>query len=158
MWAMKRSREARSGSHVFREVLSATRIEGGRARNVVPDRCTLNLNFRFAPDRSLEDAAEELRALGARHGASVELTDLSPACPAFQDHPLVQRLVERTGVPVEPKQAWTDVARLAVHGIPAVNLGPGATSQAHQRGEWIEIAALEAGYRIYEAFLREAQP
>src|SRR5512133_1145051 len=97
-------RDARSGRHVFREVLTVTRIEGGRARNVVPDLCTLNLNFRFAPDRTLEDAAAELRALGARHGAEVELTDLSPACPAFQDHPLVERLVARTSVPVEPKQ------------------------------------------------------
>jgi len=151
-------REARSGGQVFKEVLSVTRIEGGRARNVVPDRCALNLNFRFAPDRTLEAAADELRALGARHGAEVTLTDLSPACPAWQDHPLVRRLVDRGGVPVEPKQAWTDVARLAVHGIPAVNLGPGATSQAHQRGEWIEVPALERGYRIYEGFLREAPP
>ncbi len=151
-------REARSGEHAFREVLTVTRIEGGRARNVVPDRCTLNLNFRFAPDRTLDDAVGELRALAARHGAEIELTDLSPACPAFQDHPMVRRLVERAGVRVEPKQAWTDVARLALHGVPAVNLGPGATSQAHQRGEWVEIDALERGYRIFEAFLREGRP
>jgi succinyl-diaminopimelate desuccinylase len=156
--AARPAREARSGGHPFREVLSVTRIEGGRARNVVPDRCALNLNFRFAPDRTLEAAADELRALGARHGAEVTLTDLSPACPAYQDHPLVRRLVDRTAVPVEPKQAWTDVARLAVHGVPAVNLGPGATSQAHQRGEWVEIPALELGYRIYEGFLEEASP
>ncbi|HTN54052.1 MAG TPA: succinyl-diaminopimelate desuccinylase [Anaeromyxobacter sp.] len=146
-------REARSGGLVFREVASVTRIEGGRARNVVPDRCALNLNLRFAPDRTLDQAAAELRALGERHGARVELTDLSPACPAFADHPLVRRLVERTGVAVEPKQAWTDVARLAAHGIPAANLGPGATAQAHQRGEWVELAALERGYRVLEAFL-----
>ena len=132
---------------------SATRIEGGRARNVVPDRCAVNVNFRFAPDRTLEEATEELRALGARHGAAVELVDLSPACPAYGDHPLVRRLVERTGVAVEPKQAWTDVARLAAHGIPAANLGPGATSQAHQRGEWIEAEALTKGYALYERFL-----
>ncbi len=147
-------REATSGGHRFREVLSVTRIDGGRARNVVPDECRLNLNFRFAPDKALEAAADELRALGARHGAEVELTDLSPACPAFGDHPLVRRLLERTGVDAEPKQAWTDVARLHVHGIPAVNLGPGATAQAHQRGEWIEVAALAQGYRVYERFLR----
>jgi succinyl-diaminopimelate desuccinylase len=153
--AARPPREARSDGLVFREVLSATRIEGGRARNVVPDRCELNLNFRFAPDRSQEDAADELRALGARHGAEVKLTDVSPACPAWRDHPLVRRLVERTRVPVEPKQAWTDVARLAVHGIPAVNLGPGATSQAHQRGEWVEVPALERSYTIYETFLAE---
>jgi succinyl-diaminopimelate desuccinylase len=152
------AREARSGGHAFREVLSVTRIEGGRARNVIPDRCDLNLNFRFAPDKTLEAAAAELRELGRRHGAHVELTDLSPACPAYEDHPLVRRLLERTRVPVKPKQAWTDVARLAQHGVPAVNLGPGATAQAHQRGEWVELAALEAGYRVYAAFLGEPSP
>jgi len=151
-------REATSGGLVFREVLSATRIEGGRARNVVPDRCTLNLNFRFAPDRTLEDAAEELRAFAIRHGADVELTDLAPACPAFADHPVFRRLRERTHVAVEAKQAWTDVARLAVHGVPAANLGPGATSQAHQRGEWVELAALARGYALYEQFLRDPPP
>jgi succinyl-diaminopimelate desuccinylase len=147
-------REAVSGGLPFREVLSVTRIEGGRARNVVPDACTLNLNFRFAPDKTLQAAAEELTALGARHGAEVRLTDRSPACPAFAEDPLVRRLLERTGLVAEPKQAWTDVARLAAHGIPAVNLGPGATSQAHQRGEWIEVAALAQGYRLLERFLR----
>jgi succinyl-diaminopimelate desuccinylase len=146
-------REARSGGHVFNEVMSATRIEGGRARNVVPDRCVVNVNFRFAPDKSLEQAADELRALGESHGAEVELVDLAPACPAYGDHPLVKRLLERTGVAAEPKQAWTDVARLAAHGIPAANLGPGATSQAHQRGEWIELEALARGYALYERFL-----
>ncbi len=83
----------------------------------------------------------------------MELTDLSPACPAFADHPLVRRLLERTGIGAEPKQAWTDVARLAAHGIAAANLGPGATSQAHQQGEWVEIAALERGYQILAQFL-----
>jgi succinyl-diaminopimelate desuccinylase len=146
-------REAVSGGLVFREVASVTRVEGGRARNVVPDRCTLNVNFRFAPDKALDAAAAELEALGARHGARVELTDLSPACPAYADHPLVRRLLERTGIAAEPKQAWTDVARLAQAGIPAANLGPGATAQAHQQGEWVELAALERGYRLLERFL-----
>ena len=90
--------------------------------------------------------------------ATVELTDLSPACPAYADHALVRRLVARTRVAVEPKQAWTDVARLAAHGVPAVNLGPGATAQAHQQGEWVELAALDLGYRLYETFLSEPSP
>ncbi len=147
-------REAESGGQCYREVLTCTRIEGGQARNVVPERCTLNLNFRFAPDKSLEQAAWELVALGKRHGAEVTLTDRSPACPAFGDHPLVQRLLTRTGAAAEPKQAWTDVARLAAHGVPAVNLGPGATAQAHQRGEWVEVAELARGYRLFERFLK----
>jgi succinyl-diaminopimelate desuccinylase len=147
-------REATSGGLVYREVMSVTRIEAGRARNVLPDRCVLNVNFRFAPDKSIEAAAEEVRRYGERFGASVELTDLSPACPAYADHPLVERLRQRAEAAVEPKQAWTDVARLAAAGIPAVNFGPGATSQAHQQGEWVELSALEECYRKLEAFLR----
>ncbi|MGC4000533.1 MAG: succinyl-diaminopimelate desuccinylase [Anaeromyxobacter sp.] len=146
-------REAVSGGLTYREVMSVTRIEGGRARNVVPDRCTLNVNYRFAPDKALDAAAAELVALGQAHGAKVELTDLSPACPAYADHPLVRRLAERTGAPLEPKQAWTDVARLAAAGIPAVNFGPGATAQAHQQGEWVALDALERGYQLLERFL-----
>jgi len=146
-------REALSGGLPFREVMTVTRIEGGRARNVVPDRCTLNLNFRFAPDRGVEDAVREVEALAARFGARAEITDRAPACPAFVDDPLVARLRERGGLDVEPKQAWTDVARLAAAGIPAVNCGPGATAQAHQRGEWVEVAAIERAYRALERFL-----
>jgi succinyl-diaminopimelate desuccinylase len=148
-------RDARSGGHVFREVLSVTRIEGGRARNVIPERCALNLNFRFAPDKTIEAASDELRALARKHGAEIELVDLSPACPAFGDHPLVQRLLARTGARAEPKQAWTDVARLAAQGIPAVNFGPGTTGQAHQQGEWAELSALVKGYELFARFLRE---
>jgi succinyl-diaminopimelate desuccinylase len=152
--AARPPRQAVSGGQVFREVLTCTRVEGGQARNVVPERCTLNLNFRFAPDKTLEQAADELTALGARHGAEVAFTDRSPACPAWGEHPLVRRLLERTGAAAEPKQAWTDVARLAVHGVPAVNFGPGATAQAHQRGEWVDVAALARGYRLLQRFLQ----
>lgn len=151
--AARPPRDVTSGGLSFREVASVTRIEGGRARNVVPDRCTLNLNFRFGPDRSVEDAVREVEELAARHGAAVEITDRAPSCPAFVEHPLVARLRDRAGLAVEPKQAWTDVARLAQAGIPAVNFGPGATSQAHQRGEWVEVAAVEAAYRALERFL-----
>ena len=147
-------RDVVSGGLTFREVISATLIEGGRARNVVADRCTMNVNFRFAPDRSPDAAARELRALAERFGGEALVTDLAPACPAYADHPLVERLVARTGARVEPKQAWTDVARLSAAGVPAVNLGPGDTAQAHQAGEWVEIGAIERCYRSLERFLR----
>ena len=147
-------REVVSGGLTYREVMSATLVEGGRARNVVPERCSLNVNFRFAPDKALAAAAAELTELAARFGGRAELTDLSPACPSFADHPLVERLSARAGARAAPKQAWTDVARLAAAGIPAVNFGPGSTAQAHQAGEWLEVASLGRAYRGLEAFLR----
>jgi succinyl-diaminopimelate desuccinylase len=151
--AARPPRLATYGELTYREVMSVTRIEGGRARNVVPDLCTLNLNYRFAPDKTLERAEAELVELVAHHGGEAELTDRSPACPPFADHPLVRRLAARALVGLEPKQAWTDVARLSRAGIAAVNFGPGATSQAHQVGEWVELASLERSYGMLLAFL-----
>ena len=141
-----------SGFH-FREVLTATLGQGGRARNVVPDLFTLNVNVRFAPGRTAEDAEAELRRLVAGR-AEVEVTDRSPSGPVCASNPLFQRLVRASGKPATAKQAWTDVARLALHGVEAVNFGPGETAQAHQAGESVSVAALSAAYAALAEVLR----
>jgi succinyl-diaminopimelate desuccinylase len=131
----------------YRSVTSVTLAQGGRARNIIPDAFELNVNHRFAPDRTLEQAQRDVEALVAGR-ASIEWRDLSPSAPPHATHPLVVALRE-AGVPaVEPKQAWTDVARFASLGIPAVNWGPGDNAQAHQRNEWTSIPKLVEGRRI----------
>ena len=151
-------REVRIGDLVYREVMTVTRIEGFSGRNVVPARCELNLNFRFAPGRSVEDAESELQGLARQFGATATVTDRAPSAPAILDNALLQELRAVTAVPVEPKQAWTDVAQLAALGIPAANFGPGEQAQAHQRGESCPEQALQRAYAMLERFLREAVP
>jgi succinyl-diaminopimelate desuccinylase len=143
---------------VFREVLSVTRIEGFTGRNVLPAACALNLNFRFAPGRSVESAEGELQALAQRFGAECKVTDRAPAGPVALDEPLLRRLRALCGGKVEPKQAWTDVARLGALGLPAANFGPGIQAQAHQKGERCGEAALLEGYLVLERLLREGPP
>jgi succinyl-diaminopimelate desuccinylase len=149
-------REVSFGELAYREVMSVTRIDGFTGRNVVPARCELNLNFRFAPGRSVEDAEAEVRALAQRFGAECAITDRAPAGPVALDNPLLRKLRALSGVPVEPKQAWTDVARLGLAGIPAANFGPGEQAQAHQKGESCSEEALERGYLLLQRFLTEA--
>src|ERR1700712_1249591 len=48
---------------VYREGLNAVSITGGVASNVIPDECVVKVNFRFAPDRSEEDAVTVLKDL-----------------------------------------------------------------------------------------------
>lgn len=147
---------------VWREVVVATRawtgglgpagterIGGGA--NVVPERFTVDVNRRFAPSRSLEAAEAELVALLTEFAdapddviVEVEVVDRAPPAPPARRAPAVAALVDALGVEVRPKQAWTDVARFAAAGVPAVNLGPGATAEAHQRGEHVPIDALVA--------------
>lgn len=151
----EKPREVRVGELLFREVMTATRIAGFTGRNVVPAKCEVNLNFRFAPGRSLESAEEELLALSQRFGARCEVTDRAPSGPAIVDHPLLRAF---DGVPREAKQAWTDVAQLAAQGIPAANFGPGEQAQAHQKGESCSEAALLRAYEMLVAFLTKAAP
>ena len=135
---------------VYREVLSAVRVAGGIAANVVPALASAELNFRYAPGRSRADAEGRLREL-VPHG---ELTVVhnSPAAPPALTNPLAAALRER--VPeVAPKQAWTPVAQFAEQGIDAVNYGPGATAYAHRVDERIPVENLERCFATLRAFL-----
>lgn len=140
--------------HTYRSVMTVTQArDGGRGRNVVPDQFVLNLNARFAPDRSIDSAAEEVVSLvGDR--AEVVFTDRSPAALPNANHPLVQSLAASGVRGVEPKQAWTDVARFAQLGIAAVNFGPGENAQAHQKNESTSLSLVHEGYAIVARWLQ----
>jgi succinyl-diaminopimelate desuccinylase len=131
----------------FREALQAVRVEGGVANNVVPDRATVTINHRVAPDRTLADAETHVRealepALG--EGDMLTLVAADPPATPGLDRPLLQSLVARSGLPVRAKLGWTDVARFSEHGIPAVNLGPGDPTIAHTAGECVRRQPIEA--------------
>lgn len=133
-------------------VTSATIANGGRARNIIPDLFELNVNHRFGPDRSLEAAKAHVLELVAGD-ADVTFVDEAPPALPFRKHPLVEALAQSGVVSVEPKQAWTDVARFSALGVPAVNFGPGVNSQAHQRNEWTSLPLLETGRDILSRWL-----
>lgn len=124
---------------IYREVFTATQAWTDNARNVVPDRFTVNLNYRFAPDKTLDEAEEALRALVGDRG-ELRVTDRAPAARPFRHDPMVEAFIAAVDGAVAAKQAWTDVARLAAIGVPALNYGPGLTAQAHQAGEYVPTA------------------
>lgn len=140
---------------VYREVITPTQAWTGNARNVVPDRCTVNLNYRFAPDKEPDEAVAHLADLvGDR--AELQVIDVAPPARPYRDAPLVQAFIDAAGAPVAAKQAWTDVARLAQAGVPALNYGPGLTAQAHQAGEYVPVANLDQARAALARFLRGA--
>lgn len=132
---------------VFRNVVSATLAQGGRARNVVPDSFEVNLNFRFAPrPGAIEAARTELERLASGH--SFVIDDVSPPGPVPQNNAILSHWRALCELEVGPKQAWTDVARLSAFGVDAVNFGPGDGNQAHQAGEWVALQSLVTSYEL----------
>jgi succinyl-diaminopimelate desuccinylase len=136
----------------YREVFSVTRAEGGIANNVLPGTFRLNLNYRFPPTYSIDEAASRLQAMTA-DADEVVIRDSAPAGTIPEGNPYLERLESLVEFESAAKQGWTDVARLTSRGIPAVNYGPGIVAQAHQRSEHVPIANLERAYEVMRGFL-----
>ncbi|MGO2050039.1 MAG: succinyl-diaminopimelate desuccinylase [Microbacterium sp.] len=126
----------------YRESLSAVRIDGGVAGNVIPDLCEVEVNYRFAPSKSAADAEAHLR--GVLDGFEVEITDSAEGARPGLDSPIAQQFVAAIGAEPRPKYGWTDVARFSALGIPAVNYGPGDPHLAHHDEERVPLAQIDA--------------
>lgn len=138
---------------IYREGLSAVRIDGGVAGNVIPDAASVTVNFRFAPDRSPEQAFDHVRSVFDGLPVDMELTDSAAGALPGLAQPAAAQLVEAAGGQVRAKYGWTDVSRFAAMGIPAVNYGPGDPNVAHRRDEHVEIAHITAVTEVLRAYL-----
>ena len=140
----------------YREGLNAVHVEGGVAGNVVPDLCRVTVNFRYAPDRD-EDAAEahvrEVFAGAVAAGATVTVVDNAGGALPGLSEPAAAAFVQAVGQPARAKLGWTDVARFAAFGIPALNYGPGDPQLAHTREEHVSVAALQPAEDALVAYL-----
>jgi succinyl-diaminopimelate desuccinylase len=141
---------------VYREVASVTRIAGGTAANVVPDRVEATVNLRYAPRHSREEAERRLTELVGGEGASLDVVGNAPPGPVPSRNPLVDRLRSAGDLTVAAKQAWTPVAEFGLAGVDAVNFGPGDPEYAHRNDEHVEVAALERSFDVLATFLQEA--
>lgn len=126
----------------YREGLNAVRIEGGVAGNVIPDSCTVTVNFRFAPDRSLEQAEAHVRDVFS--GFDLAVVDAAPGALPGLDRPAAADFVRAVGSAPQPKFGWTDVARFSALGIPALNYGPGDPSVAHMQDEHVDVKQIRS--------------
>ena len=157
----------------YQEGLNATLISGGKGTNVIPDECRVHVNYRFAPDKTLAEAkalmigvgagaelgnGEHMATGGVFAGFGIEMKDESPSARPGLNSPLAASLVDlvrdRTGRDPLAKLGWTDVARFAILGIPAVNLGAGSPLLAHKHDEQLPESDLVLMADLLEDLLR----
>ena len=136
---------------VYREGLQAVRIAGGHAGNVVPDSCVVTVNFRFAPDRTQEQALEHVRDVFP--GIHLVCTDSSPGALPGLSSPAAQHFLAAVGQEPRAKYGWTDVARFAALGIPALNFGPGDPNLAHTRDESVVMSQITDAAALLRDYL-----
>ncbi|MBJ7340758.1 MAG: succinyl-diaminopimelate desuccinylase [Mycolicibacterium sp.] len=137
----------------YREGLSAVRIDGGIAGNVIPDAASVTVNFRFAPDRSVEQAVAHVHEVLDGLDVDVERTDAAAGALPGLTKPAAAALVQAAGGQVRAKYGWTDVARFAALGIPAVNYGPGDPNMAHRVDERVDVRQITAATEMLRKYL-----
>jgi succinyl-diaminopimelate desuccinylase len=135
----------------YHEGLNAVLISGGVATNVVPPECVVTVNYRFAPDRTTDEALAYLREFFA--GYDFEVTDCEPGALPGLGVPAAKAFVEAVGGTANPKFGWTDVARFTGLGVPAVNYGPGDPMFAHKADEHVPLDQLRACETSMRAWL-----
>ncbi len=135
----------------YREGLSAVGIRGGIAGNVIPDSCTVAVNYRFAPNRSAEQAVDHVREVF--DGFAVDILEVAPGARPGLDRPAAADFVAAVGADPKPKFGWTDVARFSALGVPALNFGPGDPSLAHAADERVPVAQIRSCHAQLRAWL-----
>ncbi|MET0929277.1 MAG: succinyl-diaminopimelate desuccinylase [Aeromicrobium sp.] len=145
------AREVEIDGLVYREGLNAVGISGGVAGNVVPDEAVVSVNYRFAPDRSEEQAHQHLQEVFEGFGLTV--TDSAPGALPGLTQPAAAAFVAAVGAEPRPKFGWTDVAQFAVLGVPAVNYGPGNPIYAHKADEQVPVEHLHRVLRTLTNWL-----
>jgi succinyl-diaminopimelate desuccinylase len=138
---------------VYREGLSAVRVDGGVAGNVIPDAASVTVNFRFAPDRSSDAALQHVHDVLDGLDVRIELTDSAAGALPGLSAPAAKSLVEAAGGQVRAKYGWTDVSRFAARGIPALNYGPGDPNLAHRRDERVPVGQITAAVHMLRGYL-----
>ncbi len=149
--AAYRARTVTIDGCAYREGLNAVLVSGGVAGNVIPDACQVTVNFRFAPDRDVAGALEHVREV--LNGFALELTDSAGGALPGLTAPAVSAFVAAAGRTPVAKYGWTDVARFAALGIPALNYGPGDPNLAHTRDEYVEIERIDAAEDVLRRYL-----
>ncbi|MGN7199164.1 succinyl-diaminopimelate desuccinylase [Arthrobacter sp. SAFR-044] len=135
----------------YRESLNAVKINGGTAGNVIPDRCVVEINYRFAPDKTPDQAEAHVREL--LEGFDVVRTDAAAGARPGLQHPAAASFVAAVGAEPKPKYGWTDVARFSELGIPAVNFGPGDALLAHKDNEHVHADAIRKCLAALQSWL-----
>lgn len=92
--AVYRARSVDIDGCTYREGLSAVRVAGGVAGNVIPDAASVTINYRFAPDRSVAAALQHVHDVFDGLDVQIEQTDAAAGALPGLSEPAAKALVE----------------------------------------------------------------
>ena len=141
----------RTDPFLGKPTLTVTVIEGGKARNVVPNLCSFFVDIRTTPAYTHEEIID-LMADVLESEVKVHSKRIIPLATA-----LSERIVRacRAALPdAAPFGSPTASDWLFLHDVPTVKIGPGISERSHTPDEHIEIAEVERAVEVYKGIIR----
>ena len=143
-------------------------INGGTGVNIVPERCTIQVDIRLLPNQDWQTTYDEIVRLAdgwmakVPTGVRFQFDPPSVVDPSFEvsaNHPLATTACTVLGQP-EPDVVFfsCDASKIAARGVPVIVLGPGDIAQAHTVDEFISLTDLEVGTDAYERLVIALMP
>ncbi len=131
--------------------VTVTTIEGGTARNVVPDRCVFYLDIRTTPAYTHEELIERMAGLLVSE-VQVHSQRIIPV--ATPTSARIVRACRRALPDAAPFGSPTASDWIFLHDVPTVKIGPGASELSHTPGEHIDLAEVERAVAVYKRVIR----
>ncbi len=144
---------------IFTEVMSVTECSVPEGRTTVPDQCWLNINYRFGPTKTESQAWDHMLECIKSSGITDYTYEKIDSVPSGKviNSPLLKNLYQGLQMPIQAKQAWTDVAQLSAAGIPCFNCGPGLQEQAHKTNEYVDLLGVDQYYTVLKKVLTQKE-
>lgn len=128
-----------------------TQINGGLARNQVPDKCEFFVDLRTTPNLDHREVSEQIS--GALESEVIVHSDRYAAVATDERETIVHAALaaanKSQGISSVTTSDWA-----FLKGIPAVKIGPGDTQRSHRPNEFLLASELEAGAKFYRAVVQ----
>lgn len=141
----------KSDPHLGKPTITPTVIEGGTAKNVVPDLCTITLDIRSTPAYT-HDEITHLLSNALDSDIEIYSSRLVPVSTDSGEAIVKACLAALPGA--EPFGSPTTSDWVFLHDIPTVKIGPGPSERSHTPHEFIEIKELWKGVEAYKGIIR----
>jgi len=138
--------------------MSINTIVGGKAINVVPDRCTIEIDIRTLPGQKhgdiigdFQEIFAKLKQKNPKFDAEASIVREVRALETDNDCSFVKEFCSTVGVSETKAVGFTtDGPHFAALGAPVVIFGPGKPALCHKPDEYIEISDVEKAIEHYK--------
>ncbi|MCF7954371.1 MAG: M20 family metallopeptidase [Phycisphaerae bacterium] len=142
--------------------MSINQVHGGKATNVIPDNCTINIDIRPVPDQPHQDIIDQLQAVcdkltaeDKEFQAEIKIDRSVGAMESDNDSQFIKDFSKiTTGAAPITVGYTTDASNMTDLNIPITIFGPGDTSVCHKPNEFVVIKEVVKAKEYYKKIIR----